>query len=197
MRHLIPVGFLSGTIMVSTVCYFIKRDGLRRRVLLCLVILAFASLSKDYAMWQSRAAFDHGVMERMRENKELQKAPFIFVGINTFFYTIYRPEEWEMMMAQVYGNHLHLVTSVPDEGELAHEQWKEELPRHLSVSEKMPADPETVCIIRMRLIPSDDSLSLESGLHYLWLRLTGSNQELTDWLRQLVEIKTIPIRNCD
>jgi len=200
MRHLTPVGFLVGTIFVSVVGYFVQRKTLRRHILMGLAALSLLTLSKDYAYWQTQGAFEHSVMEHMRDNKLMQNASFLFMEKDrNYFRDRFHKNQYEMMLQEVYGtSHQWIIFS---SGPLSDSMYQDELIWHTAQcnnggpNKAVPVD-RSGCQISLQLQPSVKSLHWYTGLQYLWLRLTATEQQRRDWTRKLVDISTEPLANC-
>jgi hypothetical protein len=193
-RHLTPVGFLAGLIIIAVVQFFVPGEPWRRRVTLTLVVMSFLTLSKDYVIWQSRGAFDHGVIENMRSHPELEHAPIVLVDkYRWFLNTVYGATEWEMMMREAYDNNTRWVflTKPP----LARDLWEQE-----SVARQVSGNTQSVgfhdCQVVFHPIPSKESLRWYSGLQYLWLKLTASEEVRREWVKQRVSLSVEPVSGC-
>ena len=188
MRHLTGVGFFAGGFIVCILHYFIANESWRRRVALALVVLSFCSLTKDYLLWEARAALDHGVMENMHDHPEMEQVSTFVTERNRFFFKeIYRFNEWELMMQRVFGHHARFIVVRSFEGGNDAQAS--------GSHEDVPQGKETNCM-RFELTPSKESLRVSSGAKYLWLQLTASEQTLAQWEKDRVTLTLTPIPDC-
>ena len=157
--------------------------------------MSFLTLSKDYLIWGSRGAFDNGVIEAMRDHPELEHARIVFVGKYRWFQnSVYGASEWEMMMREAYGDNTRWVF-------LAKPPLTREMSEKESTERKLAGNTQSVdfhdCQVVFQPIPSQESLRWYSGLQYLWMKLSASEDDRREWVKERVSISVTRISGCE
>ncbi|NBO17827.1 MAG: hypothetical protein EBV03_01105, partial [Proteobacteria bacterium] len=154
------------------------------------------AISKDYVMWQTRGAYDHGVIEHLRVDHPIMKQPVIFfVGWNNFFFReVYRHYEWERMMEGATGTRGRRV--IMAQPPLTQAIWDEKIQQDLWPGESLKVSPQS-CQMIFQPIATPENIRWGAGLEYLWKKYTLTPEMLANWAKSRVTIQMNVVANCD